>query len=155
MARQPRAAPDLRGASKPAAVPDCVLVGSESGHTYEGKQRLRYLDGVSAQSAGSGALCLALLTVPPGGRSAAHLHEAHESAVYVVSGVGEMFHGERLRRRMTFGPGDFVYIPAGAPHVVRNTSASEPLVGVLARTDPNEQESVVLLPELEDAVPAG
>ena len=42
-------------------------------------------------------------------------------------------------------PGDFVFIPAGAPHVVRNTSATDPLVGILARTDPNEQESVVLL----------
>ncbi len=97
----------------------------------------------------SGALCLTLLTVPPGGQSAAHLHESHESAAYVISGSGEMFHGERLRQRMAFGPGDFVFIPAGAPHVVRNTSATDPLVGILARTDPNEQESVVLLPELE------
>jgi uncharacterized RmlC-like cupin family protein len=130
-----------------------VLVRGGAGQAYEGKQRLRYLEGVSAQSAGSGALCLTLLTVPPGGQSAAHLHAAHESAAYVISGRGEMFHGAGLRRHMTFGPGDFVYIPAGSPHVVRNTSATEPLVGVLARTDPAEQESVVLLPELEAAVP--
>jgi uncharacterized RmlC-like cupin family protein len=140
-------------AAEASAVPSCVLVRSGSGHTYEGKQRLRYLEGVSTQSAGSHALCMTQLTVPPGGQSAAHLHEAHESAAYVISGRGEMFHGEGLRERMVFGPGDFVYIPAGSPHVVRNTSPTEPLIGVLARTDPNEQESVVLLPDLEAAVP--
>ena len=38
------------------------------------------------------------------------------------------------------------------PHLPMNTT-DEPCVCVLARTDPNEQESVVLLPELESAVP--
>ncbi len=33
-----------------------------------------------------------------------------------------------------------------------NMSATEPAIAVLARTDPNEQESVQLLPEL-DAYP--
>lgn len=45
--------------------------------------------------------------------------------------------------------GDFVYIPAGVPHLPGNPSATEPAVAVVARTDPNEQESVVLLPELD------
>jgi uncharacterized RmlC-like cupin family protein len=38
------------------------------------------------------------------------------------------------------------------PHVPANPSATEPLVGLAARTDPNEQESVVLLPELDTAL---
>ena len=136
----------------PQQVPKCVLVRSRGAHEYEGRQHLHYLEGVSAQSAGARTLCLNLLTIPPGGQSSAHLHEAHESAAYVISGRGEVFHGERLKERMAFGPGDFVYIPAGAPHVVRNTSATETLIGVIARTDPDEQESVVLLPDLESAV---
>jgi uncharacterized RmlC-like cupin family protein len=49
--------------------------------------------------------------------------------------------------------GDFFYIPADVPHLPYNLSASEPCVAVIARTDPNDQESVVLLPDLEDAVP--
>jgi uncharacterized RmlC-like cupin family protein len=49
--------------------------------------------------------------------------------------------------------GDIVYIPAGVPHLPVNLG-SEPLSGVIARTDPNEQESVVLLPELEAAAEA-
>ena len=108
---------------------------------------------MSAESAGAHTLSLNLLTIPPGGQSKAHLHEAHESAAYVISGRAEMFHGEGLREHAVMGPGDFVLIPAGSPHVVRNPSATEILVGILARTDPNEQESVVLLPELEGIVP--
>jgi uncharacterized RmlC-like cupin family protein len=43
--------------------------------------------------------------------------------------------------------GDFVYIPAGVPHLPANPSKTEPCTAVLARTDPNEQESVVIMPE--------
>ncbi len=45
--------------------------------------------------------------------------------------------------------GDFVYIAANVPHLPYNLSGSEPTTAVIARTDPNEQESVILLPELE------
>ena len=45
--------------------------------------------------------------------------------------------------------GDFFYIPADVPHLPYNPSQTEDVVAVIARTDPNEQESVVLLPELE------
>jgi len=48
--------------------------------------------------------------------------------------------------------GDFFYIPAGVPHLPMNTG-DEPCVAVVARTDPNEQESVVLLPHLDARVP--
>ena len=47
--------------------------------------------------------------------------------------------------------GDFVYIPAGAPHLPVNDGATT-MFAVVARRDPNEQESVVLMPEL-DGVP--
>ena len=45
---------------------------------------------------------------------------------------------------------DFLHIPAGVPHLPANTS-SEPVEAVIARTDANEQESVVTLPT-EDLV---
>ena len=63
----------------------------------------------------------------------------------VLSGRAEMRHGEGLRERLTAGPGDSVYIPAGVPHRPANLSDTEPVRAVIARTDPNEQESVVLL----------
>ncbi len=47
--------------------------------------------------------------------------------------------------------GDYLYIPADCPHVPVNTGSIEAFA-VLARTDPNEQESVVLLPSMEDVI---
>ncbi len=46
-----------------------------------------------------------------------------------------------------------LYIPANMPHLPANLS-DKPATAVIARTDPHEQESVVLLPELEALVPA-
>ena len=122
------------------------------GGTYEGKQQLSYSTGISAQSAGSSGLCLHTLVIPPGGRASAHLHENHESAIYMVSGAAEMWWGDRLRHHEVLAAGDFVYIPAGVPHLPGNPSPTEPAVAIVARTDPNEQESVVLLPDL-DGIP--
>lgn len=128
----------------------CRLV--RPGGTYGGKQGFSYLEGLSAESAGTTGICLHLLTILPGGRAKAHMHSAHETAIYVLSGISEMWHGDRLQHHMRVGPGDMVYIPAGEPHLPFNPGA-DPVVAVIARTDPNEQESVVLLPELEGLVP--
>ena len=49
--------------------------------------------------------------------------------------------------------GEFFYIPANVPHVPYNPSESENRVTVIARTDPNEQESVTLLPHLDSIHP--
>jgi uncharacterized RmlC-like cupin family protein len=129
----------------------CALLRADS--SYEGKQGLSYLHGVSAESIGATGLCMHLLTIPPGGRAKAHLHQAHETAIYVMSGHGVMWYGERLQDRMECGPGDMIYIPAGVPHLPANLSETEPCIAVLARTDPNEQESVLLRPDLEQFAP--
>ena len=60
-----------------------------------------------------------------------------------------MFYGENLEQHMVINAGEFLYIPAGVPHLPYNPSATEPCTAVIARTDPNEQESVVLRPDLE------
>ena len=121
----------------------CVVV--RSGGTYSGAQGFDYFEGVSAQSAGSRGICMHLLTIPPGGSARPHLHESHETAIYVTAGRAEMRYGEDLRERLEVCAGEFLYIPAGMPHLPYNPSADEPCTAVLARTDPNEQESVVLL----------
>jgi uncharacterized RmlC-like cupin family protein len=61
-----------------------------------------------------------------------------------------MWYGERLQHHLIARAGDFLYIPANMPHLPYNLSDVESCVAVVARTDPNEQESVVLLPELEN-----
>lgn len=121
-------------------------------HSYQGKQAFTYFAGISAESAGSDKICMHLLTIPPGGRAKAHMHESHETTIYVISGEGGMWYGPQLEEYMITKAGDFCYIPAGVPHLPHNRSNSEPCVAVIARTDPNEQESVVLLPELEALV---
>jgi uncharacterized RmlC-like cupin family protein len=121
----------------------CVLIPQSA--TYRGKQGLEYFHGVSAETAGAQALCLHMVTIPPGGRARPHLHEDHESAVYVVSGEAGMWYGDGLRQHMWMRAGDFALIPANVPHLPYNPSDTTPCVGLIARTDPNEQESVTLL----------
>jgi uncharacterized RmlC-like cupin family protein len=115
---------------------------------YGGKQGLNYFAGIAAETVGSTGLCMHVVTIPPGGRARAHLHEAHESAVYVLSGTARTWFGERLEEFADMGPGEMMYIPPGVPHLPANIG-SEPCTAVIARTDPREQESVVLLPELD------
>ena len=122
----------------------------QTGGTYDGKQGLTYGAGVSAESAGAHGICMHLVTIPPGGRAKAHLHENHETAIYVLSGEAEMWHGDGLQECLTVRAGEFMYIPEGVPHAPTNPSESEVCVAVLARTDSNEQESVVPLPALDE-----
>lgn len=119
------------------------------GATYTGKQAFTYFEGIAAETVGADGICMHLLTIPPGGRARAHLHAAHETAIYVLAGVSGMYYGEGLTEHMTVRAGEFLYIPAGMPHLPYNASDSEPCTAVLARTDPNEQESVVLRPDLD------
>jgi len=128
----------------------CVIVRANQLGSYEGKQGLTAFAGISAETAGSKHLCMNLLTFQPGQKARVHKHENHESAIYVMSGSTEVWYGEQLQHHVTMGTGDFIYIPAGVPHVPWNTSQSEICTALVARTDPNEQESVVLLPELEE-----
>ena len=129
-------------------MPGCKLVRPTA--TYEGTQRSGILSAaISAESVGAKGLCLHLLTIPPGAKADVHLHEGHETAGYLVSGEAGLWYGENLEEHLLFRAGDFVYIPAGVPHQPYNASETEPAVAVLARTDPNEQESVVPLPHLE------
>ena len=130
---------------------DCKLL--RAGEPFTGKQGFTYAPAVSAETVGASGIHMQLLTMPPGARAKAHKHEAHETAIYVLSGEGAMYYGDKLERHMVAKSGDFLYIPANMPHLPYNTSQSEPCIAVVARTDPNEQESVVLMPELEALVP--
>jgi uncharacterized RmlC-like cupin family protein len=128
----------------------CQLI--RLGDTYAGRQGLTYFSGISAESTGAQGICMHMLRMPPGARAHAHLHENHETAIYLLEGAVEMWYGEHLEKHMVMHAGEFLYIPAGVPHLPYNPYAQE-AVAVLARTDPNEQESVVLRPDLEDRHP--
>ncbi|HKW71942.1 MAG TPA: cupin domain-containing protein [Candidatus Dormibacteraeota bacterium] len=123
------------------------------GASYAGKQGLTYTPGVSAETVNSTKLWFGSVPVPPGARTKAHVHEHHESAFYMLSGEEvELWTGDELQHRDIAHSGDYLFIPAGVPHVAVNRT-SQPALFVGARTDPNEQESVVMRPDLDDRVP--
>ena len=125
----------------------CKVISTVEG--YAGKQGLEYFAGISAESAGATRLCMHLVTIPPGGRAKAHVHDTHETTIFVLSGEAAMLFGEGLQEHLFIREGEFLYIPAGVPHLPYNPSSTVPCRAVLARTDPSEQESVRLLPELD------
>lgn len=120
--------------------------------TFSSKQGLIYSTGIFAENTGAAGLSMHLLRIPPGGRARAHVHAGHETAIYLISGQALVLHGDGLHHRDEMVAGDFMYIPANVPHLPINPSASEDAVAVVARTDPNEQENVILLPELDAQV---
>jgi uncharacterized RmlC-like cupin family protein len=134
---------DERGSREDKNYGTCVVV--RPGGAQAGAQRFDYFEGVSAQSAGARGICMHLLTMPPCAAARPHLHEDHETAIYVLSGRARMRYGERLVEELEVKTGEFLYIPAGMPHLPYNASDAEACTALLARTDPNEQESVVLL----------
>jgi uncharacterized RmlC-like cupin family protein len=123
--------------------PACTVV--RANEPYQGKQGLTYFKGISAENSGAKAICMNLLTIPPGGRGRPHFHAGHETAIFVLSGEALTWYGEGLSQCAAVRAGDFLYIPAGMPHLPVNLSETEPCTAVVARTDPNEQESVMLL----------
>lgn len=125
----------------------CRLI--RSSRTSHGKQGFDYAEAISKESADSQGICMMLLTILPGQRATAHLHQDHETAIYMLEGKSSMWYGENLEHHMELEKGDFLYIPAGMPHLPYNPSESDSCTCVIARTDPNEQESVLLLPELD------
>jgi uncharacterized RmlC-like cupin family protein len=129
----------------------CRLV--RAGKPFLGKQGLEYAVGISAESAGAEGIHMQIVTIPPGGCAKAHKHATHETAIYAFKGASHVWHGERLEHLSIVKEGDFFYIPADVPHLPYNPSETETATAVIARTDANEQESVVLLPELDAVHP--
>jgi uncharacterized RmlC-like cupin family protein len=134
-------------AEVPTVNPTCRLV--RAGEAFRGKQGLMYSPAISAETVGSQAIHMQLVTIPPGGRAKAHKHASHETAIYVLSGISGVWYGHQLEHHYLVNATEFLYIPADMPHLPYNPSATEDVVAVISRTDPNEQESVVLLPHLD------
>ncbi|TIW40300.1 MAG: cupin domain-containing protein [Mesorhizobium sp.] len=125
----------------------------KGGAAYRAAQGSDYLPGISSETVGAMALWLGIVTLPPGQRTKAHVHERHESAFYMLSGDElEMRSGDELQYRDVVHAGDYLYIPANVPHVAVNRGR-RPAVFIGARNEPTAQESVVLYPEMDDRVP--
>jgi uncharacterized RmlC-like cupin family protein len=112
-----------------------------------------YRAGVSAETTGSQVIWLGLMVLPPGGRTKAHVHEHHETALYMMSGDAlELWTGDELEHCEAVRPGDFVYIPANVLHVAVNRGATT-AVFIGSRNEATARESMVLRPEMDARVP--
>ncbi|CAN7147228.1 cupin domain-containing protein [Devosia sp. LjRoot16] len=121
---------------------ECKVI--RGGEGFRGKQGLDYFAGVSAQSAGAKGICMHMAVIPPGAEAKPHYHEAHETAIFQIEGSTSFRHGPNLEFTDVVNEGDYVYIPAGVPHQPFNPT-NRMARAIIARTDPNEQESVVLI----------
>lgn len=125
----------------------------KGGAAYEARQGTDYQPGISAETTGATDLWLGIVTLPPGRRTKAHVHERHESAFYMLSGEAvELWSGEGLSECAVAHPGDYLFVPRNVLHVAVNRSAV-PAVFVGSRNEPTAQESVVMFPEMDARVP--
>ncbi len=115
------------------------------------KQGLPVFQGISGQNAGAKGISMNRIVIPPGGAARAHVHKGYESVVYLIKGRVKTLYGEGLKKSVITEGGDFLYIPADLPHKPINLSATEAAEAIVARTDPNEQESVEHVAEPEPA----
>jgi len=87
---------------------------------------------VSESLTGATGIHLATATIPAGCASGAHVHLNCESAIYVMHGHGKFMVGEKLDQALEFGPGDYLFVPPGAPHQPVN-DGDETIEMVVAR----------------------
>lgn len=106
------------------------------------KQGLPNFQGISGQNAGAKAISMNKVVIPPGGAAKAHRHKGYETVIYLIKGRVKTLYGDGLRKSVVNEAGDFLYIPADLPHKPINLSDTESAEAIVARTDPNEQESV-------------
>jgi uncharacterized RmlC-like cupin family protein len=117
------------------------------------KQGLPIFQGISGQNAGAKGISMNKVIIPPGGAAKAHMHKGYESVIYLLKGRVQTLYGEGLKKSVINEAGDFLYIPADLPHKPINLSTTEAAEAIVARTDPDEQESVEHIAE-PDAAPA-
>ena len=125
------AAPDHRGAE--AGAPAVVLTrGAEapwSGH----RSGMSIQFGVSGELSGSRNVFMTHQLIPPGMESTPHVHTNCETAMFVLAGPVLMRHGPALEFEHRAASGDFLYVPANAPHQIVNPSESREAAVVLCR----------------------
>ncbi|MFQ5689252.1 MAG: cupin domain-containing protein [Gemmatimonadota bacterium] len=118
-------------------------------HTLRGGENcrewnnIRYKAGLSANNVPARKLSMNVATVPPGGIAYAHIHVDFEVMLYLLHGRVRHEYGPGLKNVVENEAGDFIFIEPGVPHEVFNLSDTEPVVAVVARSDPNEWENIV------------
>ncbi len=125
---------------------DAEIVTVRPKETVHTIQNIPNFVGISGETAGAQGISMNMVAIPPLAESEPHVHSGYETAIYVIKGVVQTKYGPRLEKSVTNKEGDFVFVPAGLPHQSINVSDSETALAIVARNDPNEQESVEVYP---------
>lgn len=127
-----------------ADAPTVINIHPDAGITS--KQGLHQFIGVSGKNSGAKGISMNKVVIPPGGQAKPHTHSDFESTIYVLKGKVKTYYGKDLKDYVISEAGDFIYIPPGMPHYPVNMSQTEEAIGIVARTDPEEQEHVMMYP---------
>ena len=100
---------------------------------------------IAEDTVGSTAIFTVLSRLAPGDRSSAHVHLNCESSIYVASGHGRVLTGAGVDRVLPIEPGDFLFVPPGAPHEVINDGDVD-LILVVSRNSSVEHVEDYKLP---------
>ena len=101
---------------------------------------------IAGETCGSTAIFTVLSRLGPGLRSTPHIHTNCESSIYVVSGRGRVLTGMHLDHELVIEPGDFLFVPPGAPHIVVNDGEVD-IVLVVSRNTAEEHVEDYLPPK--------
>lgn len=107
------------------------------------KQQLPYFVGVSSKTTGATGISMNLVIIPAKSAAEPHFHRGFESAIYMMKGNAEVKYGLELQESLNVVEGDFIFIPADMPHQPINHT-NEPVLAIVARNTPDEQESTEL-----------
>jgi uncharacterized RmlC-like cupin family protein len=118
-----------------------VVRGDELSDDTPQTSGLQRFEAVSAKRLGSTDLWMGLSVLPPGSKTGVHHHGQSETALYILSGVGRWWVGDRLDAKREARPGDFVFIPPNAVHWEENASGTEPVQMIVARST---QDAIVV-----------
>jgi uncharacterized RmlC-like cupin family protein len=114
--------------------------GSGVCRTWNG---IEYKLGMSGRNVGAKALSMNVAVIPPGGIAGAHIHVGFEVMLYVLEGRVRHAYGPDLVHTIDHSAGDFIFIEPGVPHEVYNTSDTDPVVAVVARSSADEWDNIV------------
>ncbi|TVZ00354.1 cupin domain-containing protein [Trebonia kvetii] len=98
-----------------------------------------------AEPPGAGARMRPRLAIlPPGTRGRPHFHDAQATAIHIVSGETEVWHGDGLTQRWVAQAGDVVCVPLGAPHLTVNRGDVTAIAVVSLADHPDQAGTVVI-----------
>jgi len=134
--------PRPRDAERPPAGPrargDCVIIRPGGIRPAEPPA------GCSEQPGAGARMRPHLAILPPGTRGRPHFHADQATAIHVVSGETEVWHGDGLAQRWLARAGDVVCVPPGAPHLTVNRGGVTAIAVVTLADQPDQAGTVVI-----------